>query len=54
MSSSAERVEDFTKQMMEQATEVLYSMTGPEYVTSPILPLKLFFDYKVSCEKLLR
>jgi hypothetical protein len=47
----APRIEDFTKQMSEQCTDVFFRVMGPEYVTPPILPPKLFDEYVVPFDK---
>lgn len=47
----AERIEDYVRQMAEQSTDVMYRIVGPEYVTPPILPPKLFFEFVVPYDK---
>lgn len=47
----ATRTEEYTRQLSEQTTEVFYRIVGPEYVTPPILPPKLFHEYVVPYDR---
>lgn len=47
----AERLEDYVRQKTEQSEDVLYRIVGPEYVTPPILPPSLFWDYVVPYDR---
>ena len=47
----AARTEEYTRQMSEQTTDVFYRIVGPEYVTPPILPPKLFHEYVVPYDR---
>jgi len=47
----SERIEDFTRQLAEQCSEVLFRIVGPEYVTPPILSPDLFEDYVVRYDR---
>jgi len=47
----AERIEEYLRRMTEQTVDVMYRIYGPEYVTPPILPPKLFFEYVVPYDK---
>ena len=47
----SKRIEDYARQVAEQCTDVFFRVVGPEYVTPPILPPKLFDDYVVSYDR---
>jgi hypothetical protein len=46
-----DRIEDYVRQASEQSTDVFYRIVGPEYVTKPILPPRLFEDYVVPFDR---
>ena len=46
-----ERIEDYVRQASEQTTDVFYRIVGPEYVTRPILPPRLFEEYVVPFDR---
>jgi len=47
----ATRTDDYTRQVAEQTSDVFFRIVGPEYVTPPILPPELFYEYVVPYDR---